>query len=85
MFPHKRSAVFHIKEFSRTLFETKDQEGSTFKMSFHGERGNEDTIFEKSSSSPGSDCESSSYKSIEHVPLTMNAVTSDPRYNIRHL
>ncbi|ROL54823.1 NLR family CARD domain-containing protein 3 [Anabarilius grahami] len=33
---------------------------------------------EKRSSSPGSDCESSSYRSIEHVPLGMNAVTSDP-------
>ncbi|XP_048051150.1 NLR family CARD domain-containing protein 3-like [Megalobrama amblycephala] len=52
-------------------------------MSFHGERENEDTRSETGSSSPGSDCESSSYKSIEHVPLAMNAVTSNPSISKR--
>ncbi|XP_067260345.1 protein NLRC3-like [Chanodichthys erythropterus] len=52
-------------------------------MSFHGERENEDTRSETGSSSPGSDCESSSYKSIEHAPLGMNAMTSDPSISKR--
>ncbi|XP_051732178.1 NLR family CARD domain-containing protein 3-like isoform X10 [Ctenopharyngodon idella] len=38
---------------------------------------------EKSSLSPGSDCESSSYKSIDNVSLAMNAVTSDPSISKR--
>lgn len=54
-------------------------------MSFHGERENENTMSETGSSSPGSDCESSSYKSKDNVPLGMNAMTSDPRYDIRHV
>ncbi|XP_048050986.1 NLR family CARD domain-containing protein 3-like isoform X2 [Megalobrama amblycephala] len=38
---------------------------------------------EKSSSSPGSDCEYSSYKSIDNIPIGMNAVTSDPSISKR--